>query len=55
MTRFAIGEGRTQPGVGRSDMLAPEDVAGEVLMACMQSLKSRIIEGQLRALAESLA
>lgn len=54
-TEFAIGKGRTEKGVKQSNMLDPEDVAGVVLMACMQSSKSRIIEVQMRTMAESLA
>ena len=54
-TEFAIGKGRTEKGVKQSNMLDPEDVAGVVLMACTQSPKSRIIEVQLRTMAEPLA
>jgi len=54
-TEFAIGKGRTEPGVKQSNMLDPEDVAGVVLMACTQSPKSRIIEVQMRTMAEGLA
>ncbi|MBK9990974.1 MAG: SDR family oxidoreductase [Verrucomicrobia bacterium] len=54
-TEFAIGKGRTQVGVDQSAMLDPEDVAGVVLMACTQSPQSRIIEVQMRTMAESLA
>lgn len=54
-TEFALGKGRTETGVKQSDMLEPEDVAGVVLMACTQSPKSRIIEVQMRTMAESLA
>ena len=36
-TEFALGRGRTQEGVSKSDMLEPEDVAGAVLLACKQS------------------
>jgi NADP-dependent 3-hydroxy acid dehydrogenase YdfG len=35
-------------------MLDPEDVAGAVLLACTQSPHSRIIEIQMRTMAESL-
>jgi 3-oxoacyl-[acyl-carrier protein] reductase len=35
-------------------MLDPEDVAGVVLMACMQSPRSRIIEVQMRTMDEPL-
>ncbi len=54
-TEFAIGKGRTETGVAQSNMLEPEDVAGVVLLACTQSAKSRIIEVQMRTMAESLA
>ncbi len=54
-TEFAIGKGRTEQSVSESNMLDPEDVAGVVLMACMQSPKSRIIEVQMRTMSESLA
>jgi NADP-dependent 3-hydroxy acid dehydrogenase YdfG len=54
-TEFALGRGRTQEGVNNSDMLEPEDVAGAVLLACTQSPGSRIIEIQMRTMAESLA
>jgi 3-oxoacyl-[acyl-carrier protein] reductase len=54
-TEFALGKGRTEQSVEESLMLDPEDVAGVVLMACTQSPKSRIIEVQMRTMAESLA
>jgi 3-oxoacyl-[acyl-carrier protein] reductase len=54
-TEFALGKGRTAKSVAESGMLDPEDVAGVVLMACTQSPKSRIIEVQMRTMAESLA
>ena len=54
-TEFAIGKGRTERGVVESYMLDPEDVAGVVLLACTQSPQSRIIEVQMRTMAESLA
>jgi short-subunit dehydrogenase len=54
-TEFAIGKGRTEKGVAESDMLDPEDVAGVVLLACSQSPKSRIIEVQMRTMAEAPA
>jgi hypothetical protein len=38
-----------------SEMLDPEDVAGVVVLACTQSPKSRIIEVQMRTMAEALA
>lgn len=54
-TEFAIGKGRTEQKVAESDMLDPEDVAAVVLLACSQSAKSRLIEVQMRTMAESLA
>jgi NADP-dependent 3-hydroxy acid dehydrogenase YdfG len=54
-TEFAIGRGRTEEGVSQSDMLEPEDVANAVLLACKQSPGARIIEIQLRTMAEPLA
>ena len=54
-TEFALGRGRTEESVGQSAMLEPEDVAGAVLLACKQSPGSRIIEIQMRTMAEPLA
>lgn len=54
-TEFAIGQGRTEEGVAQSAMLEPEDVAAAVLLACTQSPGSRIIEIQMRTMAEPLA
>jgi len=54
-TEFALGRGRTQESVSQSNMLDPEDVAGAVLLACTQSPHSRIIEIQMRTMAEALA
>ncbi|RPJ26093.1 MAG: SDR family oxidoreductase [Chloroflexi bacterium] len=53
-TEFALGKGRTEQGVAASGMLDPEDVAGVVLMACIQSPGSRIIEVQMRTMDEPL-
>ncbi|HET8654451.1 MAG TPA: SDR family oxidoreductase [Longimicrobiaceae bacterium] len=53
-TEFALGKGRTEEGVERSEMLDAEDVAGAVLLACTQSAGSRIIEIRMRTMAESL-
>jgi NADP-dependent 3-hydroxy acid dehydrogenase YdfG len=53
-TEFAIGTGRTQEGVDQSGMLEASDVAGAVLLACTQSAGSRIIEIQMRTMAEAL-
>lgn len=54
-TEFALGKGRTEQSVAQSEMLDPEDVAAAVLLACTQSTKSRIIEIQMRTMAEALA
>lgn len=54
-TEFAIGRGRTEVGVAESDMLEASDVAAAVLLACTQSANSRIIEIQMRTMAEPLA
>jgi len=54
-TEFALGKGRNAKDVAASGMLEPADVAGVVLLACTQSPKSRIIEVQMRTMAEALA
>jgi short-subunit dehydrogenase len=54
-TEFALGRGRTAEGVAASQMLKPEDVAGSVLLACLQSPGSRIIEIRMRTMAEPLS
>jgi 3-oxoacyl-[acyl-carrier protein] reductase len=54
-TEFAIGTGRTEAGVATSGMLESEDVAAAVLLACTQSKDARIIEIQMRPMAEGLA
>jgi NADP-dependent 3-hydroxy acid dehydrogenase YdfG len=54
-TEFALGRGRSEEGVAQSDMLEPKDVASAVLLACTQSPGSRIIEIQMRTMAEPLA
>ena len=54
-TEFALGRGRTEESVSQSNILEPEDVAGAVLLACTQSPSSRIIEIQMRTMAEPLA
>ena len=55
-TEFAIATGgRTEEGVAKSGMLEATDVAGAVLLACTQSSGSRIIEIQMRTMAEALA
>ncbi len=53
-TEFALGKGRTGEGVEQSAMLEPEDVAAGVLLACTQSPGARIIEIQMRTMAEAL-
>jgi NADP-dependent 3-hydroxy acid dehydrogenase YdfG len=53
-TEFAIGAGRTEEGVAKSGMLEDEDVAAAVLFACTQPKHSRIIELQMRTMAEAL-
>jgi 3-oxoacyl-[acyl-carrier protein] reductase len=53
-TEFALGKGRTEESVAASGMLDPEDVAAVVLMACTQSPHSRVIEVQMRTMAEPL-
>jgi 3-oxoacyl-[acyl-carrier protein] reductase len=54
-TEFAIGKGRTKKSVEQSGMLDAEDVAEVVLMACTLSPSARLIEVQMRTMAESLA
>ncbi|HKM66153.1 MAG TPA: SDR family oxidoreductase [Candidatus Acidoferrum sp.] len=54
-TEFAIGKGRTEEGVEQSNMLEAEDVAQAVLFACTQPPGSRIIQIQMRTMAESLS
>jgi 3-oxoacyl-[acyl-carrier protein] reductase len=53
-TEFAIGTGRTEESVAQSGMLEASDVAGAVLLACTQAPGSRIIEIQMRTMAEAL-
>ena len=53
-TEFAIGTGRTEESVAESGMLEASDVAGAVLLACTQAPGSRIIEIQMRTMAEAL-
>jgi NADP-dependent 3-hydroxy acid dehydrogenase YdfG len=53
-TEFAIGAGRTEESVAKSDMLEATDVADAVLLACTQAPGSRIIEVQMRTMSESL-
>ena len=46
---------RSEQSAAQCHMLDPEDVASAVLLACTQSAKSRIIEIQMRTMAESFA
>jgi len=54
-TEFALGKGRTEKSVAESGMLEAEDVAAAVLFACTQPVGSRIIQIQMRTMAEALA
>jgi NADP-dependent 3-hydroxy acid dehydrogenase YdfG len=54
-TEFAIGRGRTEASVAAAGFLEPSDVAGAVVLACTQSPGARIIEIQMRTMAEALA
>lgn len=53
-TEFAIGKGRTEASVKASEMLEAKDVAQAVLFACTQPAGSRIIQIQMRTMAENL-
>ena len=53
-TEFAIGKGRTEEGVATSEMLEAEDVAAAILFAATQPKLARIIQIQMRTMAESL-
>ena len=53
-TEFAIGKGRTEKSVADSAMLESDDVAQAILFACTQPAGSRIIQIQMRTMAESL-
>ena len=53
-TEFALGKGRTEKSVAESGMLDAEDVAAAVLFACTQPAGSRIIQIQMRTMAEAL-
>lgn len=53
-TEFAIGKGRTEEGVAASEMLEAEDVAAAILFAATQPKLARIIQIQMRTMAESL-
>ena len=53
-TEFALGKGRTEAGVAESDMLEADDVAHAVRFACTQPPGARIIQVQMRTMAEPL-
>jgi NADP-dependent 3-hydroxy acid dehydrogenase YdfG len=53
-TEFALGKGRTETSVEQSDMLEAEDVAAAILFASTQPKGSRIIQVQMRTMAEAL-
>ena len=53
-TEFAIGKGRTEAGVQQSEMLEADDVAAAIHFACTQPKGSRIIQVQMRTMAEAL-
>lgn len=54
-TEFALGKGRTEESVAQSAMLEAQDVAEAVLFACTQPAGARIIQIQMRTMAEALA
>lgn len=54
-TEFAVGKGRTVKSVAQSSMLEAQDVAAAILFACVQPQGSRIIQIQMRTMAEALA
>lgn len=53
-TEFALGKGRSEAGVEASEMLEADDVAAAILFACTQSRQSRVIQVQMRTMAEAL-
>ena len=53
-TEFALGKGRNEKSVAESGMLEAEDVAQAVVFACTQPVGSRIIQIQMRTMAEAL-
>jgi 3-oxoacyl-[acyl-carrier protein] reductase len=53
-TEFALGKGRTDEIIEESNWLEAEDVAQAILFACTQPKMSRIIQIQMRTMAESL-
>ncbi|HTT24284.1 MAG TPA: SDR family oxidoreductase [Candidatus Sulfotelmatobacter sp.] len=54
-TEFALGKGRTEESVAKSEMLEAQDVAEAVLFASTQRPGARIIQVQMRTMAEALA
>jgi NADP-dependent 3-hydroxy acid dehydrogenase YdfG len=53
-TEFALGTGRTDKIIEDSNWLEAEDVAQAILFACTQPKLSRIIQIQMRTMAEAL-
>jgi 3-oxoacyl-[acyl-carrier protein] reductase len=53
-TEFALGKGRTDEIIEKSGWLEAEDVAEAIVFACTQPKMSRIIQIQMRTMAESL-
>ncbi|MDR3373067.1 MAG: SDR family oxidoreductase [Ancalomicrobiaceae bacterium] len=53
-TEFALGKGRTEDSVAQSAMLEAEDVAEAVLFAATRPKHARIIQVQMRTMAEAL-
>jgi 3-oxoacyl-[acyl-carrier protein] reductase len=53
-TEFALGTGRNNKMIEESDWLEAADVAEAILFACTQPKASRIIQIQMRTMAESL-
>jgi NADP-dependent 3-hydroxy acid dehydrogenase YdfG len=54
-TEFALGTGRDDKMIAESDWLEADDVAEAILFACTQPRLSRIIQIQMRTMAEALA
>jgi 3-oxoacyl-[acyl-carrier protein] reductase len=53
-TEFALGKGRTTDSVAKSEMLEANDVADAIVFACTRPAGSRIIQIQMRTMAEAL-
>lgn len=53
-TEFALGTGRNDKMIAESGWLEADDVAEAILFACTQPKASRIIQIQMRTMAESL-